>query len=128
MGLDIHLHGRIVPRIAPIGESYAPMLHSDGNEIDEIRVKLGYWRKDWNLQNHIAERHADIVQGENISFSANGLRELLGEIQSGALDRDGEDYSEEAFEHTVSTLQRAIEWVESAPDSEWRDVIYWASW
>lgn len=129
MGLDIYFSGRITPGIAPVGETFEPLLR-DGYEVEEIRVRLGHWRKDWHLQNFMSQRYPDDFSSTyEMSFSADGLREILGEIQSGGLkEYDDEPYPVEAFERTVETLQRAIEWVESAPDSEWRDVIYWASW
>lgn len=124
MGLDIYLSGRITS--APF---HTPS-YSDGCEIEEIRVKLGHWRKDWHLQNYMMDRFPDETMVHNeLSLNPADLREILGEIQSGALaDMDDQPYTMPAFEHTVSILQSAIEWLEKAPDSEWRDVIYRASW
>ena len=132
MGLDINLSGRITPGIAPVGEYSVPKL-LDGFEIEEVRVKLGFWRKDWFLQNFIMERYPDEGDGYEWSFTAECLRKILGDIQSGALNdtsvtKEDGDYPKDMFENTVSTFQRAIEWVESAPDNEWRDVIYRAFW
>jgi HEPN domain-containing protein len=132
MGLDIYLSGRITPGIAPIGEEYTPETW-DEFEIEEIRVKLGYWRKDWFLQNYMLSRYPDDEHNYEWSFGPEGLRELLGEIQAGVLNDRGvtqedKDYPQDMFEHTVATLQRAIEWVEKCPENEWRDVVYRASW
>ena len=127
MGLDIHLSGRIT------SSPFHDHVHTDGNLIEEIRVKLGYWRKDWFLQNYMLSRYPDEASGYEWSFGPEGLRELLGEIQSGVLNdravtQEDSDYPQSMFEHTVSTLQRAIEWMEACPETQWRDVVYRASW
>ncbi len=125
MGLDIYLSGRITPAY-PHSE-----YRSDGKEVEEVRVRLAHWRKDWALQNYMMENYPD--EGDPNSewtFSATGLRELLKEIFHGALNgRDeGQPYPPESFEQTISNLKSAIEWVEQAPTTEWRDVVYRASW
>ena len=127
MGLDIYLSGRIT--IAPRHNEY----RADGTEVDEIRVKLGYWRKDWFLQNYMLSRYPDEASGYEWTFGPEGLRELLGEIQSGVLNdksitlEDG-DYPQEDLDRTILILQHAIKWLEECPTTEWRDVIYRASW
>lgn len=125
MGLDIYLSGRIT--ITP--REY----RADGTEVEKIRVKLGYWRKDWFLQNYMLSRYPDEASGYEWTFGPEGLRELLGEIQSGVLNdksitlEDG-DYPQEALDRTILILQHAIKWLEECPTTEWRDVIYHASW
>lgn len=119
MGLDIYLSGRLV---------YArenPDNNIDGYPVEEVRVKLGYWRKDWTLHNAMCALLREDCDDE-MSVSANELRKLLGMIQSGELkNEDGSIYESE---YTLSVLAAAIEWIEKTTDDEWRDATYWGSW
>jgi hypothetical protein len=133
MGLDIYLSGRITPGIVRPNRLSTPQT-LDGYEIEEIRVSLGYWRKDWFLQNFMMSRWPeDYGSPYEWSFGPEGLREILSEIKAGALNdtavtqEDG-DYPQSMFEHTVSAFQRAIEWMEACPEDQWRDVVYRGSW
>jgi hypothetical protein len=129
MGLDIYLSGRSYRHL----RSREPEHTIDGMPIEEVRVKLGYWRKDWTLHNAFCALLEDGCERE-VSVSANELRSLLGLVQSQALkDDDGESYTGEGraeygTEDTVEVLQRAIEWIEKQPENEWRDALYRGSW
>lgn len=127
MGLDVFLSGRLV---------YAkedPSRNIDGHTVEEVRVKLGYWRKDWTLHNAFCAVLEDQCHDE-VSMSASDLRRLLGMIQSQELkDDDGSTYTGECCadygeRDTLDVLSEAIEWIERAPEHEWRDAVYRGSW
>jgi hypothetical protein len=115
MSISIILQGRVCPALG-----HHPK-HGD-YLIEEIRVLLGEWKNDNHVLNYLSETYPP-DEGEWF-FSTLGLRELLGEIQSGVLNNTGDGpYDEDAFEYAVATLQSAIAWVEGAPESEWRDAV-----
>lgn len=127
MGLDIYLSGRLV---------YArenPDNNIDGYPVEEVRVKLGYWRKDWTLHNAMC---ALLENGctEEMSLSARDLRRLLGMIQAGEIKNEdgsiytGEGCAEYGAQDTTYILAAAIEWIEKTTDDEWRDATYRGSW
>lgn len=115
MGISIVMQGRICPALGHYPK------HGD-YMIEEIRVLLGEWKNDDHMLNYLSETYPP-DEGDWF-FSTLGLRELLGEIQSGVLNKTGDgEYPADDLEYTVATLQKSIEWVESAPESEWRDAV-----
>ena len=127
MGLDIYLSGRTF-FVRGNGQDI------DGMPVEEIRVKLGYWRKDWVLHNFMCETFGPACDDGGYDISANELREILGAIQSQRLkNEDGSVYTGEGCAEyntadTLDVLSRAIEWIERAPEGEWRDATYRGSW
>jgi len=127
MGLDVFLSGRLV---------YAkedPSRNIDGHTVEEVRVKLGYWRKDWTLHRAMCAILEDECHDE-MSVSARDLRRLLGMIKSQELkDEDGSVYTGEGCadygeRDTLDVLADAIEWIEKTTNDEWRDATYRGSW
>lgn len=126
MGLDMYLSGRTFF----VRDSEQEI---DGFPVEEIHVKLGYWRKDWTLHHAFCAVLENECEGDT-AVSAEDLRRLLGMIQSQEIkDEDGSTYTGEGCADygeadTLDVLSRAIEWIEKAPQGEWRDAIYRGSW
>lgn len=129
MGLDIYLTGRA----SYLDRHRKPEDQIDGMPIEEVRVKLGYWRKDWVLHNHMLAEFGTDADNE-LALSASELRELLGAIYAETLKNEdgttytGEHCAEYGTANTLDVLTAAIEWVDKAPEGEWRDAVYWGSW
>ena len=129
MGLDMYLSGRV----SRVFRSPEPEQYIDGMPVEEVRVKLGYWRKDWTLHNAFCAVLESQCHDE-VSMSASDLRRLLGMIQSQEIkDEDGSTYTGEScadygMADTLDVLSGAIEWIERAPEHEWRDAVYRGSW
>ena len=128
MGLDVYLSGRVFYHLRNKNTDTI-----DGMPVEEVHVKLGYWRKDWTFHDAMCAHLEDECQ-RDVSVSANQLREMLGKIQSGELENEdgtiytGEGCAEYGTQDTLDVLARAIEWIERAPEGEWRDAIYRGSW
>lgn len=128
MGLDIFLSGRVFYHLRNKNTGTI-----DDMPVEEVHVKLGHWRKDWVLHNFMCETFGPDCN-DRFDISANELRHVLGAIQSQELRNEdgsvytGEDCADYGTADTLDVLKKAIEWIERAPEGEWRDAIYRGSW
>ena len=130
MGLDMYLFGRK----SPLGYK-GGLREEDGFRIDAIHLKMGYWRKHPNLHGYIVKNFAD---GEDlcqeIPLSEDNIAKIIQAIRAKELPETrgfffGESEDTEGQRLLdIQTLQTALDWVNTAPEHEWRDVYYQASW
>jgi hypothetical protein len=151
VGLDQYLTGR------KFLQSYripVPRME-DGFEVEEITVKLGYWRKHPNLHGYIVQNYGslprdadgDEVEGErlddcrDIELSIEHIHDIINAIKEDELPftegfffgksytrDDGEPYEQQKDED-LRLFSRAIAWLTTFEDEAcWRSVSYKASW
>jgi hypothetical protein len=133
MGLDMYLEGRkfkCPDYDKPEGQR-RPMM--DGFEIDEYRLRLGYWRKHPDLHGYIVQNFAEGEDNcEPIWLGAQHLVQILEAVRSGKLPKTGGllfGESETANDQdTEAQLLRALEWLRTEEPRAIRDVYYRASW
>jgi len=134
MGLDMYLSGRKRP-----GYDYAndrATREEDGYRVEEVSLRLGYWRKHADLHGFIVETFAE---GEDkcqeIHLGKGDLEALISAVEQAGLPHTegfffrygGYDPKEEA-EHDLSILKGAQQWLADKPENEHRYVVYQASW
>tara|TARA_R110000796_G_scaffold95152_1_gene200283 strand:+ start:476 stop:880 length:405 start_codon:yes stop_codon:yes gene_type:complete len=134
MGLDMYL----------TGDKYVPSFDEnkrevvDGYEVEGLRLKLGYWRKHWALQNYISEHYCDQDDQAVVSLESGDLRDIAKAVEDGELvdPDDGEEMPNyqsvyayhrepEQVHETVEVLRKAADWVDGGG---WRSVEYYGSW
>jgi hypothetical protein len=109
----------------------------DGFRVDEMELRLGYWRKHPNLHGFIVQTFADGVdECQEIELSVKQCREIIQAVKEKRLPKTtgfffGEsDGSED--EETIEIFEKAIKWVSDTPPDEKqksiRSIVYQASW
>lgn len=139
MGLDSHLSGRR----AYWGNDRKT--DEEGLYVEAVEVYLGYWRKDYALQNYVTENFGGENNGSGpIDLSIEQLHQLLevvptleGSSQwySAGEDPEPEDHKLARIEDTKEMITRAIAFltvdtVVPLPSQGlvWRTVFWHASW
>ncbi len=145
MGLDMYLTGRkqYVGYGAPLPKD------EEGHDIDEVIVKLGYWRKHANLHGYIVQKFGPkneetgeaIDDCRDIELTLEDLEHLLQVVVKPADMPKTEgfffgesDNSPEQIEEDTEIITKAIGFlaakniVPNDSQNVWRSVIYRASW
>jgi hypothetical protein len=137
MGLDSHLSGR---------RSYwgnDRKIDEEGFYVEAVEVYLGYWRKDWALQNYVTDNFGEGNDGAGpIDLSLEDLHKILEAVP--LLKDDEDDMSNTSYEETPEEkrarifdteemIKRAIAFltidtVVPPPKMVWRTVFWHASW
>ena len=132
MGLDMYLRGD------RFNFSQQRTQEVDGFPVERMVLDLGYWRKFAPLHAFMVKRFADGVDNcAPLSLDASNLREVASALRANALPDNNEshgfffgdpkrwDEDRADAERHAEVFDRAAEWVEA---SDWRSVIYQASW
>lgn len=130
MGLDMYLSG-----VKWLCGEEPPI--EDGFEVDERRLKLGYWRKHPDLHGFIVREFAKGVDDcQEITLNREALIKILRAVDNDELPKTsgfffGESTPDRKGE-TIKTIVDAIKWLDAQPDfktaGEFRSVVYRASW
>ena len=124
MGLDMYLTGK------KFFSHKAPRRDEDGFEIEEIIVKLGYWRKFADLHGFIVKTFRLDIDDINKIIAALKMEELPH--TDGFFFRA--DYSpremEALIEESLEAMGKALNFLALHHDNDkyWRSVCYRASW
>lgn len=125
MGLDMHLYGR---KFLGFG---ADKRMEDGFEVLFIDLKIGYWRKRWNLHNWII---GNVAHGKDecqeIALSTDDLRNLAVAITNKALPKSEDDEGHDGDEslEDLDIIASALQWLTAEGKDGWRSIVYRASW
>jgi hypothetical protein len=136
MGLDSHLSGRR----AYWGDDR--MVDHEGYYIEAVEVYLGYWRKDYGLQEYVTEHFGDGNDGSGpIDLTLENLHQILEAVPSIDVSGTwrGDEYEESPedkaarIEDTKAMIAKAIAFltidtVLPPPKLLWRTVFWHASW
>jgi len=137
MGLDMYMSGRKFFVGYP-----AKDFDEEGHEIEEIRVRLAYWRKHANLHGYIVATFAEGADNcQDIELSIEQLHEILEVVKKPDEMPKTEGFffgesmnDEQQIEEDVELITKCIAFL-SAPavvredhSKIWRSVIYRASW
>jgi hypothetical protein len=142
MGLDQYLSGRKFMTFENV------IKDDEGNVIEEIVVKLGYWRKHSDLHGYIVETfgprdHEDkaVDDCREIELSIEDLHQLLEAVKKPKKNLPkttgfffGESaHDKDQIKEDIAIFTKAIGFLEAGAvlgDSNkvWRSVIYRASW
>jgi sugar phosphate isomerase/epimerase len=92
----------------------------DGFEVEQVDLRLGYWRKHPNLHGFIVKEFADGKdECQEIELSGENLRTIIEAVKERRLPTTsgfffGKSYdNDEQRREDVKILQRAIDWVEA---------------
>jgi len=150
MGLDMYLSGK---KYYGYG---APVQNDDGFEIEEIHIKLGYWRKHNALHGYIVENFGPkdddgkaIDNCEDIELNVENIGKIIEAVKNDdmtpttgfffgkAYDRHSKDpeeakWGQDQYEEDLATFGKAIAYLALSGQPEhkcyYRSVIYRASW
>lgn len=157
MGLDMHMHGKLLQFPDYQNPDLSEKKH--GKVVESITVELGYWRKHPDLHGYIVENFAcngedncqpiymtremmlqliDAVTNDALAHGTTGF--FFGKsYQPGESDQFGTYEDQKKFD--LETLQQALDWLDArdaelkdkrrltAPGPEWWPSIeYVASW
>jgi len=112
----------------------------EGHSVEEVIVRLGYWRKHANLHGYIVRTFADgIDECQDIELTMDNLKHLLETVKEPTRMEKTEgfffgesDNSDEQIKEDVAYIEKAIAFlVAGAMTKEkgvWRSVHYRASW
>lgn len=96
MGLDMYLRGK--KRVNGVVV--------EGEEVTQVEIEVGYWRKDWDLHELIGDViGVEIENCKDYGICEDELVDLIDLIRGGAIT----EYDEEAKERTTAQLNRALE-------------------
>jgi len=154
MGLDQYLSGRKFLQ----GYRMPKLREEDGFEIEEIVVKLGYWRKHPDLHGYIVQNYGplprdvdgrEVEDGErlddcsDIGLDMESLQQIIEAVKNDELPttegfffgtsftpKDGDMYVQQKKDD-LEMLGRAVAWLsllDANADYCWRSVVYKASW
>ena len=116
----------------------------DGYEVEQIEVKIGYWRKHPNLHGYIVETFAEGKdECQEIRLDLEEIEKIVAAIKAGELpvtegfffgespspEKEKEAY-EEQLKEDLEIFASAVAWLAkiSTGDKTWRSVSYRASW
>ena len=127
MGLDMYLTGsKYLP-------SFENVQTEDGFRLKERRLELGYWRKHPNLHGYIVNTFNQGVDDcHEIELCKADIENIIDTVKKEKLPNtegfffgktDGSEKKE-----TLEILNGALKWMKEETESEWRSVIYQASW
>jgi len=138
MGLDMYLTGRKFMTFD------APKREEDGYEIEQIEVKIGYWRKHPNLHGYIVEQFAGGEDKcQDIDLDMQQIQQVMEAIKNNELevtegfffgkspDPEGEKEAfEEQLKLDLEIFALAVAWLTRIEPKEkcYRSVVYRASW
>lgn len=134
MGLDMYLSGRKRPAYDYANDRATR--EEDGYRVEEVSLRLGYWRKHADLHGFIVETFAE---GEDkcqeIHLGKGDLEMLINAVKGATLPhtegfffRFGNYDPKEEVAHDLSILTAAQQWLADKPENEFRYVVYQASW
>lgn len=84
MGLDMYLTGR--KYLWPNFDHPEQDRQEDGCRVEELRIRLGYWRKHPNLHGYIVREFADGVdECQEIFLTADNLRDIISAVKENRL-------------------------------------------
>ena len=126
MGLDMYLRGH---KFTPTCTDTHKRPIVDGYEVESLDLTLGYWRKHWELHNHIEEHYRRNREIREIYFTADDLREIAEAVEMEHLPEGDSEFQlqPEQIAKTIKTLEDAAAWLDR-DDGFWRDVTYYGSW
>jgi hypothetical protein len=143
MGLDQYLTGRKFMSFS------APERTEDGFPIEEIKVKLGYWRKHPNLHGYIIDHFGPKTEsGEpiddcrDIEMTVDALQQTIDAVKANDLPHtegfffgesagEDDDYFQQEKEETLRQLAAGLMWMLKEAETGgkyWYSVYYTASW
>jgi len=133
MGLDMYLIGR------KFNAGMEKPKDDEGYEIEEIVVRLGYWRKHANLHGYIVQHFADgRDECQNIELSMENLEQLLKVVKKPTEMEKTKGFffgesanDDEQIKDDVAILTKAVGFLAAGTvrkESVWRSVVYRASW
>ena len=133
MGLDMYLSGEIY--LVTDWENPKNNLTEDGYRVKGRELEIGYWRKHPDLHGYIVHRFAD---GEDrcqrIDLSPSDIGEIITAIQSNLLPKTNGFFFGESENDTgqkneaITIFQKALKWLTTPVEGQWRSVAYQASW
>jgi hypothetical protein len=154
MGLDMYLSGRKFLQ----GYRMPKLREEDGFEVEEIVVKLGYWRKHPDLHGYIVQHFGplprdvdgrEVEDGErlddcsDINLDMANLQQIIEAVKNDELPttqgfffgtshklEDIQLYQQQKDED-LEMLGHAVAWLsllDANADYCWRSVVYRASW
>lgn len=134
MGLDMYLYGNKRPEYDYANDRATR--EEDGYRVEEVSLRLGYWRKHADLHGYIVRTFAE---GEDtcqeILLTKEDLQVIISAVEDASLPHTegfffrygGYDPKEQAAEDK-QILTGAHKWLLDKPEKEYRYVIYQASW
>lgn len=136
MGLDMYLTGRKF--LWPDWQNPENNRTEDGIEVEEVRLKLGYWRKHPDLHGFIVQTFAGgLDECQEIPLNTECLRQIREAVEQKKLPKttgfffgDSTHWADpESMQQTLTMLTKAEEWLGGGDSKkEFRSVIYRASW
>ena len=131
MGLDMYLEGE--KYVMPDFRNPQNIPREDGFEVRSRTLRLGYWRKHPNLHGYIVETFADGIDNcQPIDLDADAIEKIID-----AVARDGLPQTEGFFfgatdgtekDEDLRIFHTALDWLRAEPDTEFRSILYQASW
>jgi hypothetical protein len=107
----------------------------EGYRIKSKIYDLGYWRKHPNLHGYIVQTFADGVDDcQEIPLSQQDLIKMIAAVKDGNLphttgfffgESSGDD---DERQEDLAILTKALIWLQSKEDNDYRSVIYRSSW
>jgi len=140
MGLDMYLEGR--KSVSSRYDLTDDQVKEDGFVVKSHILDLGYWRKHPQLHDFIVDTFAEGVdECQDIFLSKQNVHSIIEAIENDAVYDEvvtgfffgrsafpGDADYEDQKARDLKILRAAYEWLNTAPEGEWRDLYYKASW
>lgn len=117
MDLDLYLTGECF--------FLRPQRMTKYGKVNEERVEIGYWHKDWNLHNFIMRTFNPYTpECERLALTRVDLQRIIDAIKNGEVYDEVSEYTAEV----IHTLETAIAFLAESEDWECRTVKYMRTW
>lgn len=137
MGLDMYLSGR---KFFWTNFEHPELIRKeDGFEVEEVKLRLGYWRKHPNLHGYIVEKFAKGIDTcQEIELQRFDIEQIIKAIENDELPVTGGFFFGQSFNtpddksQAIELFKKAIEWLDAKhPRKDTKvskSVVYQASW